>query len=124
MNAANAGAHQSTELQQLEPDGGGCGVGELGMAQADATQGLDENVGHCREPHAQLVGRHRGGRRAVGEQLELLADAVLRLAAGAIEILVEGARFMGEAGALERGDDKTRIGALRRMLGEGVRNDV
>src|SRR5436305_9939975 len=31
----------------------------------------------------------------------------------------EGARIVGEAGALEGGDDKARIGALQRMLGLG-----
>jgi hypothetical protein len=66
-------------------DGRGGRIGELRMAQADAAQGIDETVGHCREPHAELVGRHRGGRRTIGKKLELLADAVLGLAAGTAE---------------------------------------
>ncbi len=85
------------------------------MAQADAAQGVDENVGHGREPQAQLVGRHRCGGSAIGEQLELLADAVLvlGLAAGAVEILVEGASIVSAARALERGDDEAWIGTFR-----------
>ena len=87
--AAHAGADLSAELEQLEPDGRNGGIGELSMAQADAAQAVDQNIGHGGEPHAQLVGRHGGGRRPIGKQLELLADAVLSLAAGAVEVLVE-----------------------------------
>jgi hypothetical protein len=32
------------------------GIGELGVAQADAAQGIDKHIGHGREPHTQLVG--------------------------------------------------------------------
>jgi hypothetical protein len=46
------------------------------MAQADAAQAVDQNIGHGGEPHAQLIGRHGGGRRPIGKQFELLADAV------------------------------------------------
>jgi hypothetical protein len=64
----------------------------------------------------QLVGRHGGRRGAIGEQLELLANAVLGLATGAIQILIQSARI-GQAGMFERGDDKARIGAVQRVLG-------
>src|SRR5271166_5248014 len=47
----------------------------------------------------------------------LLADTVLGLSAGAVELLIEGTRVVGDAGALEGGDDKARIGALQRVLG-------
>src|SRR5258708_19256395 len=57
-----------------------------------------------------------GGGSAVGEQLELLADAVLGLSASAIEILIERARIQGGR-ALERGDDEAGIGAFQRVLG-------
>ena len=63
-----------------------------GMAQADAAQRIDEHIGHGREPHAELIGLHGGRGCSLSEQLELFTDAVLSLAAGAIEILVEGAR--------------------------------
>ena len=47
-------------------------VGELGVAQADPAQRLEQDVGEGREPQPQLVGAHGGGRRAIGEQVELL----------------------------------------------------
>ena len=91
MDAAHTVAHLGAELEELEADGCDGGVGELGVAQPDAAQGVDEDIGHGREGQAKLIGLQGGGGGAVGEQLELLADAVLGLAAGAIEILVEGA---------------------------------
>ena len=67
-------------------------VGELGVAQADAAQRLEQHVGHRGEPQPQLVGAHGRGRGAIGEQVELLLlDPVLHLAAGAVDLLVEGA---------------------------------
>jgi hypothetical protein len=68
-----------------------------------------QNIGHGGETHAQLIGRHGGGRCPIGKQFELLADAVLGLAAGAVEVLVERARRV--AAACQRGDDEARIGA-------------
>ena len=118
VDAAHAGAHLRAELQQLEPNGRDGGIGELTVAQTDAAQGIDENIGHGRERHAELIGGHGGRRGAICEQLELLTNAVLSLAAGAIELLVEGARVVGDATTLEGGDDEARIGALmilRRM---------
>ena len=116
VDAADAGAHLRPELEQLEADGRDGGIGELAVAQTDAAQGIDENIGHGRERHAQLIGLHGGRRGAVGEQLELLANAVLGLAAGAVEILIERC-VVGDAGALDGGDEETRIGALERVLG-------
>ena len=103
VDAADAGAHLRPELQQLEANGRDGGIGELAVAQTDAAQGIDENIGHGRERHAQLIGLHGGRRGAVGEQLELLANAILGLASGAVEILIESTRVPGDAGALERG---------------------
>jgi hypothetical protein len=59
----------------------------------------------------RLVARHGGRRGAIGEQLELLADAVLGLAARAVEVLVEHARV--EMAALERGEDEPRMAPSR-----------
>ena len=117
VDAAHAGSHLRTELEQLEANGGDGGIGELAMAQTDAAQGIDENIGHGRERHTQLIGLHGGRRGAIGEQLELLTNAVLGFSAGAVELLVEGARIVGDAATLEGGDDEARIGALQRMLG-------
>ena len=46
VDAAHTGAHLRPELQQLETNGRDGGIGELAMAQTDATQGIDENIGH------------------------------------------------------------------------------
>src|SRR5215831_5535306 len=59
VDAAYAGAHLRPEFEQLETNGGDSGVGELAMAQTDAAQGIDKNIGHGREPHAELIGLHR-----------------------------------------------------------------
>ena len=110
MDAAHTGSHLLPELQQLEPNGRNGGIGELAMAQADATKSIDENIGHGRERHAELIGLYGGRRGTIGEQLELLANAVLGLAAGAVELLIEGTRVVGDAATPERGDDEARIG--------------
>ena len=66
------------------------GVLKLGVAQGDAAQGLEQHVSEGREPEAKLVGAHRRGRGAVGEQVELLlVDPVLDLAAGAVDLLIQ-----------------------------------
>ena len=77
-------------------------AGELGVAQADAAQRLEQHIGEGREPQPELVGAHGGRRGAVGEQIELLLlDPVLHLAAGAVDVLVQGAR-VDRAGAAAR----------------------
>src|SRR5512144_2939564 len=86
------------------------------MAEADPAQGRHQHVGERREPQAKLVRRHGCGRRAVGEEIELLLlDAVLHLAAGAVELLVEGLRV--DHLTFQRGDDEPRVGALGQVLG-------
>ena len=75
MDAAHAGAHLGPELEQLEANGGDGGIGELAVAQTDAAQGVDKNIGHGGEPQAELIGLHGGRRGAMGEQLEPLARA-------------------------------------------------
>jgi hypothetical protein len=61
------------DLQELEPDGAAGRSGELGMAQADAAERLEQDIGEGGEPQPQLVGAHGGRRGAIGEQIELLA---------------------------------------------------
>src|SRR6516162_8979845 len=58
VDAAHAGSHLRPEPEELEANGRDGGVGELTVAQTNATQGVDENVGHGREPHAELIGLH------------------------------------------------------------------
>src|SRR5512144_1672740 len=86
------------------------------MAEADPAQGRHQHVGERREPQAKLVRRHGCGRRAVGEEIELLLlDAVLHLAAGAVDLLVEGLRV--DHLTFQRGDDEPRVGAPGQVLG-------
>src|SRR5271169_4935125 len=83
----------SADLEQLETDGGAVGLGELRVLEGDAAQGAEENVGEGGEPPTQLIAAHGRRRGAVGEQIELaFLDAVLHVAAGAIELLIEAPR--------------------------------
>ena len=60
------------------------------MLKGDAAQRADQHIGHRGEPQSQLIGAHRLGRGAVCVEVELaFLDAVLHLAAGAIELLIE-----------------------------------
>jgi hypothetical protein len=62
----------------------------LGVLEADAARRADQHIGHWGEPQAQLVGAHSVRRGAVGIEVELtFLDAVLHLAAGAVELFVE-----------------------------------
>src|SRR5689334_2517299 len=99
-------AHQGADLEQLQPyRAAGC-LGELCIRKPDPAQCAQQYIGHRGEPEAQLVGAHRGRRRAIGEQVELaLFDAVLHLAAPA------------DLGRLERGHNKPRIGFAAGHLG-------
>jgi hypothetical protein len=99
------------DLQQLEPDRATGGSRELGVAQADPTQRLEQGVGEGREPQPELVGGHGGRGRPAREEIELLLlDPVLDLTAGTVDVLVEGAGV--DRARRQRGHDEARIGAL------------
>ena len=66
------GADLGAELEELEPDGAAAGAGQLRVAEPDPAQRVEQHIGKGREPQPQLVGAHGGGRRAIGEQVELL----------------------------------------------------
>jgi hypothetical protein len=86
------------------------------VGQPDPAQRAEQQIGHGGEPKSQLIGAHRGRRRAVGEQVELtLLNPVLHLAAGAVDRLIEMPR--ANLGPLERGDDKARVGVAARPFG-------
>src|SRR3954447_14987855 len=112
FDVAHADAHQGPDLQQLETDCAAGRTAELGVDEADAAQGADQHIGHRGEPQPQLVGAHRLGRGAAGIEVKLaFLDAVLHLAAGAIELLVEVASLV--LLAAQRGDDEARVGLAR-----------
>ena len=57
VDAARAGAYLGAEPEQLEANGLRRGIGELGVTQADAAQGIDEHVGQPRWLSAALPSR-------------------------------------------------------------------
>ena len=67
FDPARAHLHQRADFEQLQPYRARGGVGELGVTQADAAHGTDENIGERGEPEPQLVGLHGRRRGAVGE---------------------------------------------------------
>ena len=72
LDPAHAHSHLGTDLQELEPDGAAGRAGELGVAEPDPAQRVEEDVGEGREPEPKLIGAHSGRRGTVGEQVELL----------------------------------------------------
>ena len=109
LDASHAHRHLRADFQQLEADGAAGRRCQHGSGKGDAAQRAQEHVGHRCEPQPQLVGAHGGGRRAVGHQIELaFLDAVLHIAARAVDVLVE--ERCGTLGCIERGDDEARIG--------------
>jgi hypothetical protein len=109
LDAAHADPHQHADLEQLEADGAAGRAGELRVLESKTPQCADEHISQCSKPQPQLIGAHRGGRGAVGKQIELaFLDAVLHLAAGAIDFLVEMAGLV--LGTRQGGDDKARVG--------------
>ena len=58
----------------------------------------EQDVGHRREPEPELVGPHGGCGRAISEEVRLaFLDAVLHVAAGAVDLLVEMPGFRPHA---------------------------
>ena len=88
------------------------------VMQGDPAHGTEQDVGERCQPQTQLVGTHRGGRGAIGIEIELaLLDPVLHVATGTIELLVEvfGLAF----GARQRSHDEARVGFALGELGLG-----
>src|SRR5271170_943948 len=118
LDAPHADRHQGADLEELSPYGTASGVGQAGCLQSETTDALHENISHRGEPQPQLVSANGCRRGAIGEEIELaLLDAVLHLAAGAIDRLIE---LLTVAVLLcERGDDEARIGLALRPFGLG-----
>src|SRR5437660_10754881 len=71
FDAANAYAHESADLEQLETNGAAGCFGKMCVMQPDAAQSAEQHVGHRGEPPAELIAPHRGGRGAIGLAIEL-----------------------------------------------------
>lgn len=78
------------DLQQLQPHGGTLRACELRSFMSEATQCVHQHVGERSEVQPQSIGTYRRGAGAIGEQAELLLlDAVLHIAAGAVELFIQ-----------------------------------
>ena len=107
LDAADGDADQRPDLQEREPDGA---AREAGTAAARRSAHRPS-----RRTTGALVGAQGGGRGAIGIKIELaFLDAVLHVAAGAVDVLVELSR--SRLSALERGDEEARIGLALRPL--------
>src|SRR6185436_19931406 len=83
--------------------------------QGDPAQALDEHITHRGKPQPQLVGSHGRGRGAVCKQIYLaLLDAVLHLAARAVDVFIERAGIA--VSRRQRGDDEARVSLALRPL--------
>jgi hypothetical protein len=71
---------------------------------------FNQNIRHCGALHAQLIGRHGGGRCPIGKQFERLPNAVLSLPLDAAEVPIERARRV--TAACERGGHEGPIVAV------------
>lgn len=80
----------------------------IGAGESDTPEFAQEDVGDGREPEPELVGSEHVRTGTISEEEELLFfDAVLHLATGAVEILVE---LPGRPGSgIEVGDDKAGV---------------
>src|SRR5512143_1550403 len=88
----------------------------VGYGRGRSAQRAHQHVGERREPKAQLVGGHRRGGGAVGEEIELaLLDPVLHVAARAIQLFVEGAGW--PAIRLQRGHNEAWVGLVAAPFG-------
>ena len=85
------------------------------MGERDAPERCEQHVGHGGEPETELIGTHGFGRGAVCEEVELtLLDAVLYVAADAVELLVKGPR--PDPPGAERGNDEAGVGAASEVI--------
>ncbi len=57
LAAADADGHQSAKLQELEPDGSGDCLRQLGSLQGYSAQGCDERVSERGEPRLSWLAR-------------------------------------------------------------------
>ena len=114
MEADLPGVAQDDGADLLEADGAGLGACQVAAGEAEAADRREERVGEAGEQQPQLVGPPFVTGGAIGEEFELLLDAVLHLAPGAVEILIEGTWL-----AAEIGDDVARVAAVVVVLDAG-----
>ena len=91
-HAPGADAYPGADLEQPEPDRIHLRFGPLGALERQPPQRFNQRIGQRRQVQPQLIALHLLGQQAIGEQAHLLLDAVLHLAALAVELLVQLAR--------------------------------
>src|SRR5512135_100869 len=80
---------QRPDLQQLQPHRLALRLSQFAPLKAQPTQRIQQRIRDRGEEQPDLVGPHRAGTGAVGEQVQLLLlDPVLRLAAAAVVLLI------------------------------------
>jgi len=89
LDAAHADAHQRADLEPLEPDGIDLSLSPLRALQGQPPERFEQRLSQRRQVEPELIAFHLFGRQAIGEQVHLLFDAVLHLAARAVELLVQ-----------------------------------
>src|SRR5207249_6431177 len=58
LDSSHAGGDDGADLEKSQADGAAGSLGEAGMAQPDAAQGTEQDIGHRGQPQAELVGAH------------------------------------------------------------------
>ena len=87
-HAAGADPDDGADFEQLEPDRIHLRLGPLGALQRQPPERFNQRISQRRQVQPELIALHFFGREAIGEQAHLLLDAVLHLAALALELLV------------------------------------
>src|SRR5208282_3117945 len=83
-----ADMYEGADFEQLEPDRIDLRLSPLGALQRQPPQRFNQRISQRRQVQPELIALHFFRREAIGEQAHLLLDAVLHLAALAVELLV------------------------------------
>ena len=112
-NTPGVADHHRADFQEFQADRLRLVARGLGASERQGAQPFHQDVGQAGEHEPELVGGEVVTAGAIGEQPQLrLLDAVLHLAAAAVELLVERLRL-----ALEIGHDIAGIVAFVGVLG-------
>jgi len=87
-HAPGADMDDGADFEQLEPDRIHLRLGPLGALQRQPSERFNQRISQRRQVQPQLIALHLFRRKAIGKQAHLLLDAVLHLAALAVELLV------------------------------------
>ena len=98
LDATDRGGDLSADLEQFQSNGTNSSPGQAGRSQRPSAQGLHQHIGEGSHQEPELIGSEGVGGGAIGEQVELLfLDSVFHLAAGTVDLLIEGLSGVGAA---------------------------